>query len=123
MRQYLLDLQRLATDAVFERHAFQILHRYKRLTILLPDFVDRADVRMVQCRRSTSFTPKALQRLWVFCKIIGKKFQGNEAPKLGVFGFVNDTHPAAAQLLDDPVMRDDQPDHGAQAGMVWATKR
>src|SRR5271170_2523521 len=47
-RQYLLDLQRLATDAVFERRAFQILHRNKRLTILLPDFVDSADVRMVQ---------------------------------------------------------------------------
>src|SRR5579862_9879552 len=64
-RQYLLDLQRLATDSVFERHAFQILHRYKRLTILLPDFVDSADVRMVQCGRSTSFAAKTLQCLRV----------------------------------------------------------
>ncbi len=63
--EYVLDLQRLAADAVLQRHAFQILHRYKRLTILLPDFVNRVDVRMVQCGRSASFAPEALQRLWV----------------------------------------------------------
>src|SRR5215469_9403508 len=42
-RQYLLDIQRLATDAVLHRHAFEIFHRYERLTVLLPDFVDSAD--------------------------------------------------------------------------------
>src|ERR1700756_4490439 len=36
-RQSLLDPQWLAADPMLQRHAFQILHRYKRLTILLPD--------------------------------------------------------------------------------------
>src|SRR6516225_10728008 len=62
-RQYLLDLQRLATDAVFERHAVKELHDDEGLTVVLPDLMDGADVRMVQCRRSTSFAPEALQRL------------------------------------------------------------
>jgi len=60
-----VGLQRLATDAVLQRHALQILHRYKRLTILLPDFVDRADVRMVQTRCSLCFSSKSLQGLTV----------------------------------------------------------
>ena len=35
---------------------------------------------------------------------IGKKLQGNESSKLGVLSFVDDTHPATAQLLDDAVV-------------------
>ena len=31
-----------------------------------------------------------------------------------VLGFVDHTHPAAAQLLDDAVVRDGLTDHGAQ---------
>src|ERR1700751_1778926 len=64
-RQDGIDLQRLATDAVFERRAIQKLHRNKRLTILLPDFIDRAYVGMVQGGSCTSFAPEALQRLWI----------------------------------------------------------
>ena len=45
---------------------------------------------------------------------IGKKFEGNEPTKLGVFGFVDDTHPAPAEFLDDAVMRDGLPDHWAR---------
>jgi hypothetical protein len=30
--------------------------------------------------------------------VIRKKLERNEAPKLGVFGFVNNAHPAATQL-------------------------
>jgi hypothetical protein len=30
----------------------------------------------------------------------------------GIFGFVNHTHPAAAQLVDNAVMRNGLPDHG-----------
>ncbi len=33
--------------------------------------------------------------------------------QLRVFGFVNDTHAAAAELLEYPVMRNDIADHGA----------
>ena len=43
-----------------------------------------------------------------------QKFQSHEAPKLGVFGFVNNTHPATAQLLNNAVMRDGLPDHCAE---------
>jgi len=35
-----------------------------------------------------------------------QELQGHEAPKSGVLGLVNDTHPTTAQLLDDAVVRD-----------------
>ena len=64
-RQYLLDLQWLATDAMLQRHAIQKLHDDEGLPVLLTNFVDGADVGMVQCRSGTSFAAEALQRLRV----------------------------------------------------------
>src|SRR5436305_843498 len=53
---------------------------------------------------------QSFQLLCIFGQFIGQEFQGDEATKFGVFGFVYDTHPAAADFLDDPVMRDGLPD-------------
>ncbi len=37
-------------------------------------------------------------------QIIGQKFQGDEAAQLGIFRFIDNTHPTAPKLLDDEVM-------------------
>src|SRR6516165_11154566 len=111
-RQDGLDLQRLATDAVFDRHAFQILHRYKRLTSLLPDFVDGADVGMVQGGGRAGFAAKSFQSLWVFRKVIRKEFESNVAAKFGVFGLIDHTHSATTKLFDNAVVRDGLADEG-----------
>jgi hypothetical protein len=50
--------------------------------------------------------PEAFKRLLVPRQFIGQKLQGNEPAKLGVLGFVDHAHAAAAQLLNDAVMRD-----------------
>jgi hypothetical protein len=34
---------------------------------------------------------------------VGQEFQRNETPKLGVLGFVDDTHSTTAELFDDAV--------------------
>jgi hypothetical protein len=39
----------------------------------------------------------------------GQELQGDRATKLGVLSLVDHAHPAAAQLLDDAVMRDGLP--------------
>ena len=61
---------------------------------------------------------KRSKRLRVLGYVLRQEFQGDEAPKLGVLSLVDHTHPAAAQLLDDAVVRDGLADHGAQAAMV-----
>ena len=52
------------------------------------------------------FALEARQRLRVLGDIIGQELQGDEAIELGVFGLVDHTHAAAAELLDDAVVRD-----------------
>ncbi len=44
----------------------------------------------------------------------GKKFKGDEAAKLGVLGLIDHAHPSAAELLNDPVVRDGLADHLGQ---------
>ena len=47
---------------------------------------------------------------------VRKKFQGDEAAELGVFGLVNDAHSAAAEFFDDAVVRDGLADEGGRLG-------
>src|SRR5580704_2600849 len=77
----------------------------------MPDFIDRADVGMVQRRSGTGFPAEAVQRLRVLCNVVRKEFQGNEAPEIEVFCFVDHSHAAAAQLLDNAVVRNGLPNH------------
>jgi hypothetical protein len=50
------------------------------------------------------FALETFQSLAVLGKMFWQKLQGDEAAKLGVFGLINHTHPAATQLLEDAVM-------------------
>jgi hypothetical protein len=43
--------------------------------------------------------------LRVFRDVIWQKLEGDKAMEPNIFGFVNDTHPATTQLLNDAVMR------------------
>jgi hypothetical protein len=80
----------------------------------MTDFIDRADVRVVQRGCGTGFPAESLQGLRVLGDVVRKEFQSDEAPKVGVLSFVNDTHPAAAELLDDTVVRDGLANHWAE---------
>ena len=86
----------------------------KRLPFVLADFVDGADVGMVQGGGRTGLAPEALQSLRVLRDLVGKELEGDKATERGVLGLVNHAHPAAAELLDDAVVRDGLADH-AQA--------
>jgi hypothetical protein len=61
---------------------------------------------MVECRGGSCFPPEAFERLWVAGYICGEKLQRDETAKLSVLGLIHHTHSAAAQLLNDAVMRD-----------------
>src|SRR5512136_1985771 len=47
----------------------------------------------------------------VACQLFGQELQSDGTAKFGVLGLVDDTHPTAAQLLDDPVVRNRLADH------------
>src|SRR2546422_513629 len=71
--------------------------------ILLVDFMNCANVGMVQSRSGLCFTAKAAQDLSIFGHFVGQKLQRNKAIEFGVLGFEYYAHPAGAQLLDDAI--------------------
>ena len=58
-REQNLSFERTARNAVLQRHPVQKLHGDERLIIVFADFVDRANVGMVQCRCSPGFKAEA----------------------------------------------------------------
>ena len=67
---------------------------------------------MVQRRCGLRFSLEACQGLPIHRHIVGEKLQRNKAAQARIFGFVHDTHPAAAKFLDDAVVGDGLADEG-----------
>ena len=72
----------------------------------------RADICMVECRRSTRFTPKTFEGLGVFRKFVRQEFQGDKTAKLGVLGLVNYAHASATKPFDNVVVAEGLADEG-----------
>jgi hypothetical protein len=71
---------------------------------------------MVQGRGRLSLSLEAGQRLCVSGYFIGKKLHVDKSVQGYVFGLVDDTHPAAAQLLNDVVMGNRSPGKWGRIG-------
>ena len=100
-----LGIQRAPRDLMLQCGAIQELHDDEWLALVLSDFVNCANVRVVQARCGTCLATEAFQRLSVLCNVRGKELEGNEPAEFRVFGLVHHTHPAAAQLLDNAIVR------------------
>jgi hypothetical protein len=93
-------------NAMLQGHSVQKLHGDERVAVLVVNLLDRADIRMIQCRSSFGFALKAAEDLRVFGYLVGQELEGNKPAKLQVLGLVHHAHPTAAELLDDAVVRD-----------------
>ena len=93
------DLQRLATDPMPECLSLQQLHGDERSPIGLIDFVDRADVRMVQRRRSLGLPLESAEGLRIVGEFFGEELQGNVATELEVFRLIYTSMPPPPILL------------------------
>jgi hypothetical protein len=110
-REHGFVTQRLSADEVFQADAVQKLHGDEGLLTVFADFVDGADVGMIESRGGTRLATKAFQGLRVLREAIGQEFEGYEAAKLGVFGFIDHAHTAPTNLFDDAVVRNGLADH------------
>jgi hypothetical protein len=79
------------------------------------DFVNCADVRMVQGGGCLRFPVKAFQSTGVLSQLFWKKLQSDETAQCSVLSLEDHTHPAPAQLLDNAVMGNGLADHGSLA--------
>ena len=89
---------------MLQRQPVQKFHGDECLPVLLANVMDRADVGMIQGGSRLRFTLEAAESLRVLGNFFGQEFQGDEAVQLYVLGFVDDTHPAAAEFFDDAIM-------------------
>ena len=71
----------------------------ERMPIVLTDFMNRADVRVVQCRGSLGVALEAAQSLLVLPYIVGQEFESDKATEVGILGLVDNAHPPAAELF------------------------
>ena len=110
--QQRVQFHRTPRDQVLQGHALQIFHGDKRLAVFLANVVNGADVGMVQRGSRLRLALKAAERLGILGHFIGQKFERDKTMQPRVFGFVNHTHAAAAQLLDNAVVRNGLSDHG-----------
>ena len=116
--EHRLDLQWLATDYVPERLPLQQFHGDEGSPINLIDFVDGADVRVVQRGRSFGLPLEAAEGLRVVGEFVGKELQGDVATELQVFRLIHHTHSAAADLAEDAVVGNRLP-HGLGRRGHW----
>jgi len=96
---------------MFQRDTVQKLHRNESLAILLPDVVNRANIRMVQGGSSLRLALESRQRLSISGNFCGQELQSDETMEPGVFGFIDHTHPTAAELLQNAIVRDGLAEH------------
>jgi hypothetical protein len=83
----------------------------KGLSVVIVDLVDGADVGMVQSGGRLRLALESTQGLRVLGHFVRQEFQSDEAVKLDVFSFVDNSHPAPAELLHNAVVRDGLTDH------------
>ena len=98
-----------------ERLAFEQFHGDEGAAVVLFDGVDGANAGMVERGCGAGFAQEAFERSRVALVFFGKKFESDAAAELGVLGFVDDAHAAAAELAEDSVMGDGLVDHEQSA--------
>ena len=96
---------------MLQRHPVQKLHGDERLAVLLANVVDGADVGVIQRGCGLGFALETGEGLRVTGNFLGQKLEGNKTVQPGVLGLVDHAHTAAAQLLDNAVVRNGLPDH------------
>ena len=101
---------------MLQRVAIEKFHGDEGLAVLLVDFVDGADVGMVQSGGGFGFTLEAGEGLRILGDIVGQEFQSDEAAEFEVFGFVDYAHAAAAEFFEDAIVRDGLSEHWRMLG-------
>jgi len=108
-----VQFHRPARDDVLEGRAVEEFHGDETLVLLLTDFVNGANVGVIQSRGGASFAAETLEGLGVADQIVGEELEGDEPAKRGVLSLVDNPHAASTELFKDAVVGDCFPDEWA----------
>ena len=116
----LVQRQRAPRQAIGEGFTLEQLHHDEVGTAVVPDVVERTDVRMVQRGDGARFSLKALTQLRVRCHLGGEHLDRNHPVEPRVARAIHLAHPARAEGGNDLVRA--QSDSGSQQGSVLNTE-
>lgn len=110
----LVERKSATADALFERLALEKFHGQKpsfavflaRLQRDAADFVNGANVRMIDRGSGARFSTKAFEGVSVANEFVGQEFKRHEAAKVSVLGFVDHAHAATADFFDNAIVGD-----------------
>ena len=112
--EHRLDVHRPAGDHMPKRLSLQQLHGNEGSPVSLIDFVNCADVWVIQRRCSLGFALKTAEGLRITAQFVGKKLERDIATQLEIFRLVHNTHSASTQPLHNAVVRNGLADHWAE---------
>jgi hypothetical protein len=101
---------------VLQRHAVQILHGDERVAFVAANFIDGADIGVIERRCASCFPAKTFQSKRVLGCGLGQELEGDKSAEFVILGFVDYTHATAPEFLQDTVARDDLPARGMGLG-------
>ena len=107
-----LGIQGTRGYQIFQGHAIQILHRDEGMAFVASDFVDGADIRVIERRCALCFAAKTFQGIRFPDSTFGQELQSDKPAELFVLGFVDYAHAATPQFLQHTVTRDRLPGSG-----------
>ena len=110
--EQLLHLHGFAMQPLLQALPLQLLHDDEGVPVVIVDFVNRADVGMVQLRGRPRFPLKAVERLTIPNQVVRNELQSDMPAQAGVFGFIHYSHAAAAQFSQNAIVGDRLTDHG-----------
>ena len=97
--------------------ALQQRHNQEGLTLVLAEFVDRADIGMFERGSGTGFECKALQRTGIGCCFLKKEFQSDLTAQPVIFGAVHEPHAAAIEAFEHFVVANSVANQRKSEGM------
>src|SRR6266852_8881697 len=117
--EHFVEVHGLAPDALLQALPLQLLHHNEGMAVIVFDFEDGADGRVVEQRRGPSLTLEAFHGLAVAGEVVGKKLYGDVAAEPRVFRLVDHAHAAAPKFTQNTIVRDRLADH-RHTGRYWA---
>ena len=106
------DWERASADGVGEGASLEQFHGDEGSALVVADFVDGADVGVVEGRGGARLAREAVEGVGALADAVGKELEGDLSAELRVEGAIDDTHAALAEAVEDVVVRDALAEHG-----------
>ncbi len=107
--QTFIERHRLPGNSPLQRLAIEKLHGDEWTPVRFADFINRANVWMIESRSRLRLALKSLQRLAISDKFIREEFQSHKAVQRSVLSFEHHAHSAATEFFQHPVVRNHPP--------------